>query len=207
MNGADRDQRSDSPSAEAIDLARARATSKARAAAFVAATPLELNTRDDNIATELARDNSSAKSKLGKLYQLVAEASELAAPFVACKDGCSACCRMNVDVTSVEAERLASVSGKRIARVTTPVQHREGEFSGVPCPFLVNDSCSVYDARPYACRAHHSFDTSSYWCQPERAGAGEMGMAVLGGAKLAYGVLAGRTSMGGFADIRDFFPD
>lgn len=206
MSGVDREQGSDNSSEDVLDLARGRAVSRVRAAAYMAATPTELNARDDNIVAELTIDNSSAKSKLGKLYRLLADASEVAKPFVACQNGCSACCKMNVDVTSVEAERLALVSGKRMARVTAPIKHREDEFSGVACPLLVNDSCSVYEARPFACRAHHSFDTSSYWCQPERAYAGEMGMATLGGAKLAYGVLAGKTSLRGFADIRDFFP-
>jgi Fe-S-cluster containining protein len=194
-------ERSDS---DDIELARSR--SKARAAAFLAAVDPSLDQRDDRIAAELSRENASAKAKLGKLYRLLAEVAQTAAPFVACGKGCSACCKMNVSITSVEAERLAAVSGKPVVRPPHPMTHPEDKFSGVPCPFLVEDACSVYEVRPYVCRAHFSFDTSPHWCQPERAYVGDMGMVEFGGAKAAYQAIAGSTPLGGFADIRDFFP-
>ena len=78
-------------------------------------------------------------------------------------------------------------------------------YLDTPCPFLVQDSCSVYEARPFACRAHFSFDTSAYWCQPERAFDEDMPMMEMGGAKKAYTNIAVSSPLGGLADIRDFF--
>lgn len=187
-------------------LAESRRVSKERAEAFVAATPAELNTRDDQIAAVLSRENSSAKSKLSKVYRLQDEASSIAAPFVACRRGCSACCRMNVSVTSIEAERLSDITGRQARKLTRPVQHHLEKFSGVDCPFLVDESCSVYEYRPFACRAHLSFDLTAYWCQPQRSNVSGMGMAKMGGAQLAYASIASSTLLRGFADIRDFFP-
>jgi uncharacterized protein len=187
-------------------LAAAQATSKARAAALMAALDPALDARDDAIQGQLARENSSAKSKLGKVYRLVDVFAEAARPFVACAEGCSACCKMNVSITSVEAQRLAAATGRPLATVREPVEHDLAEFSGVPCPFLVNDVCSAYEERPYVCRAHFSFDTSSYWCQPERAHAAPMKFVGLGGARNAYAAITVGTAMGGLADIRDFFP-
>jgi Fe-S-cluster containining protein len=190
----------------AEQLAHARKTSMDRAAALVASIAPDLNARDDRIAAELARENASAKAKLGKLYRLAAEFAQAAVPFVPCSKGCAGCCKMNVSITSIEAQRLAAVSGKTMVDVRSPVTHSEAEFSGIPCPFLVDEVCSVYEVRPYACRAHFSFDVSSYWCQPERAYEDGMGVVELGGAKRAYVEIATKSPMGGFADIRDFFP-
>lgn len=191
---------------EEDDLARAQAHSKARVSEFLARLDPAIDQRDDVIASTLARENSSARSKLGKVYALLSDVSEAAEKFVACGKGCSSCCKMNVSVTSIEAERLAALTGRAMARVAYPIVHEQARFAGIPCPFLVNEECSVYDARPYACRAHFSFDDTAYWCHPDRAYVGGMGQLELGGAKEAYLHIAGRSSLRGFSDIRDFFP-
>ena len=171
------------------------------------ALPSDIEARDDSIEAQLGRENSSGKSKLVKVYQLLADFSDASEPFVACSKGCSACCKMNVDITSIEAERLSAASGKRMASVRAPLRRSTDEFSGVPCPFLVGDVCSVYEARPYACRAHQSFDTDAFWCQPERSNSVELTRLRLDGARSAYSAIAGNTQLHGFADIRDFFPE
>ncbi|WP_431110171.1 YkgJ family cysteine cluster protein [Variovorax paradoxus] len=188
------------------DLEASKARSKARVADFLDSLDPAIDRRDDAIASELANENSSARNKLRKIYALLSDVGVAVAPFVACRKGCSGCCKMNISLTSIEAERLAAASGRLMAHPYRTIFHREDKFAGVPCPFLVDDECSVYEARPYACRAHYSFDVSSYWCQPERAYEGEMAQLELGGAKKAYVDIALRTSIRGFADIRDFFP-
>jgi len=185
---------------------KSRRIADERRQAFVSAIPAELITLDDNIERQLAREPASLKSKLGKVYRIVDGGSAVAAPYVACRNSCSACCKMNVVITSLEAERLAAVSGRKLHQVSAPIRHPEGKFSGMACPFLDKDSCSVYDSRPYACRAHFTFDEDSYWCQPERSGAAAMPMVRFDGARQAYQAIAEATKLGGFADIRDFFP-
>lgn len=193
----------------AEDLARleaSKAFAEARRADFASALKTEVDPRDDRIEAELEHENSSSKSKLAKIYRLLDDASRLAEPFVACRRGCSACCHMNVVVSSLEAERLAAVSGRTMAPVVRPTEHNDAKFSGVPCPFLVNDECSVYEARPFACRNHRNFDSDSYWCQPERSFAEGMPMLRFEGARAAYTKVVLNTKLGGLADIRDFFP-
>lgn len=187
-------------------LERSIEQSNQRVKAFITALDPSIDKRDDSIAVELAFENSSPRSKLRKIYALLSDATENIQPFVACTKGCSACCKMNVSITSVEAESLATASGKKVAPVHRVPKHAEDKFSGVPCPFLIEDACSVYEVRPFACRAHHSFDLTSYWCQPERAYVKGMGMMRLGGAVQAYQAIATDTRLGGFADVRDFFP-
>lgn len=184
----------------------AKARSRSRLTEFISAMPKDMDVRDDVIAGQLRRDNSSAKSKLGKIYALMAEVSQAVQPYIACGKGCSDCCKMNVSISIIEAERLSTVTRKPMAVVKHPVRHSEGEFSGVPCPFLVDDVCSVYEVRPYACRAHYSFDTSAYWCHPERSCKGEMSLLQMGGARQAYDDIVTSSRLRGFADIRDFFP-
>ena len=189
------------------DFEEAKARSRSRLTEFLSAMPKDLDSRDDVIAQHLRCDNSSAKSKLGKIYSLIAEVSQAVQPYVACGKGCSDCCQMNVSISLMEAQRLAAVSRKSMAVVNHPVRHSDDRFSGVPCPFLVEDACSVYEARPYACRAHYSFDTSAYWCHPERSYEGEMSLLQMGGARKAYEEIVLNSRLRGFADIRDFFPD
>lgn len=182
------------------------AVSKARASSFIASIPQDLADREDRIGEEVLRENSSTKSKLGKLYRLVEELGKAAESFIACGKGCSACCRMNVTISSMEAGRLAQFSGKSINRVDRHIYHETSRFAGVACPFLVENTCSVYEIRPYACRAHVSFDATAYWCEPERAYEEGMGMVSFDGAKSAYLAVLAKVPDSRFADIRDFFP-
>lgn len=187
-------------------LEESQAVSGERARAYLASLDPSIHWRDDDIAAELARENSSPKSKLGKIYRLVDEAAAAAGPFVACSKGCSACCKMNVSISALEAERIGQATGRRPFQLSAAPKYLIEEFSGVPCPFLVNDLCSIYEARPFVCRTHHSFDTTSYWCQPERSFVDGMGVVTLNGATTAHAMLAARTTLRDFADIRDFFP-
>lgn len=188
------------------DFEEAKQRSRLRLTEFLSAMSKHLDARDDVIAEQLRRDNSSAKSKLGKIYSLMTEVNQAVKPYIACGKGCSDCCKMNVSISAIEADRLSATSRKPMAVVKRPVLHPEQEFSGVPCPFLVEDTCSVYEARPYVCRAHYSFDTSAYWCHPERSNEGKMSLLQMGGVRQAYDEIVVNSRLRGFADIRDFFP-
>lgn len=188
-------------------LEEARQSSTERVTAYIQELDPGLAKREDRIASDIAAQNASLKSKLAKVTRLMDELSRAAYSYVACRSGCSACCKMNVSITVLEAERLAEVSGKRVARVLKPGMHKQDRFAGVPCPFLRGDKCSVYADRPFACRAHFSFAADSYACQPEHAYVGGMGMVRFDGVSKAYLDIASATALKGFADIRDFFPD
>ncbi len=79
-----------------------------------------------------------------------ARGAELAG--IACRRGCAFCCHVDVDVTPLEAIRLARRGGGAGAAAA-----QEGARHP-PCPLLVDGACSQYERRPLACRAVFSPD-------------------------------------------------
>ncbi len=92
---------------------------------------------------------------------------------VACRAGCDHCCSVPVDVQAHEVflaadyiQRLFSPSAleqllKRLVkhrRRVSLIAADDREDSRKPCPLLKEGSCSIYVARPEACRCHHSSD-------------------------------------------------
>jgi hypothetical protein len=105
---------------------------------------------------------------------MLPQAEHTIAEFVAsgaeiqCRDGCSFCCHQNVDVTIPEAIlvtlRLANDHDPRrdavleAAELFKDLDDDARIATGRPCPLLVDRRCSVYEARPLACRSFTSPD-------------------------------------------------
>lgn len=84
---------------------------------------------------------------------------------IACRAGCSWCCHLPV-MTSPPEVRLAWAHARRtLPPGTLEAIAREARELDVsvprPCPFLVDDRCSVYAARPLACRGWNSTDADA----------------------------------------------
>ena len=92
---------------------------------------------------------------------------------IACKKGCSWCCYKQVGVSPLEVFLIAEhLKNKRMkisledikSRLTALDQITNGLTSEarlssqLPCAFLVEDSCSIYEVRPLACRGGNSID-------------------------------------------------
>ncbi len=70
-----------------------------------------------------------------------------------CKKGCSKCCQTDISVFEIEADRIrqwfhsqsrdAKDNLKKLWNLPSPKGH---------CSFLVNDFCTIYEARPVICR-------------------------------------------------------
>ena len=74
---------------------------------------------------------------------------------VACKNGCSNCCK-NPTVPFTEPELMGiswfaseKLEGSTRERVKLRLYNHE---STVECPFLLDNSCSIYEVRPLVCR-------------------------------------------------------
>lgn len=156
-------------------------------------------------AMALTTENMSARSKHRKLYALVDAAIEPCQPLLPCREGCAHCCHIAVTISSVEAEEIGRLVGR------SPVSFKEdgdldyAHFHGVPCPFLRQDICSIYDHRPLACRSHVALDEDNLLCSATPLGRADVGVASLDMTvvKLAFmGMNQGRH----IGDIREFFP-
>ncbi len=86
---------------------------------------------------------------------------------LACKKGCSNCCLTHRDIPVYPIE-IVGIYWYVIEKVKEPlrtqiksslIKHRKGE----PCPFLINNACSIYSMRPLACRQFNVFGKS---CEP-----------------------------------------
>ena len=90
----------------------------------------------------------------------------------ACAKGCSYCCHQRVEVTAPEVFLLARVlrnaedarRATRLAEVARSVAGMDGRayhLAQARCALLGDDgACTVYEARPLACRRAHSTDVS-----------------------------------------------
>jgi len=113
---------------------------------------------------------ASPRSKLWKIYGILDEVNALKQPYAACKAGCSACCHIQVEISDREAQRIGAAVGRKPAplpsgRLTTPTEQL-GRVE-TPCPFLVENNCSIYADRPYVCREMTVLDRDALACSFE----------------------------------------
>ena len=188
-------------------LQRSRQRMAARREALIQALPADLIEREDALPARVRSDNASAQTKLGRIYALVDEFAEHRAPYVACQRGCADCCRMNVQITSLEAARIAAGTSRQAQALTQSRTHDLTEFAGQACPFLVDNACSIYALRPFVCRHHASFDVDAYWCDPQRMTTVALPVLKLSAAEQAVVEVLKQTKRPVMADIRDFFPN
>lgn len=93
----------------------------------------------------------------------------------ACSAGCAYCCHTRVEVLPHEALFIArQLRGTRSdgeqQQVLALLQTRAAQTAGlsreehfrarIPCAFLVDSRCSIYEARPTLCRTYHSMDVT-----------------------------------------------
>jgi Fe-S-cluster containining protein len=125
-------------------------------------------------------DGAAARTQTVRMYGRLAvlQAKVIARDDVelACARGCSYCCHLRVEIrphdafvlahhvrTRFTAEQRARAMARleenleRIARLT-PEQH---ERANIPCAFLEDGACSVYEARPATCRKYYSVSVAT----------------------------------------------
>jgi Fe-S-cluster containining protein len=115
---------------------------------------------------------------------MAADKSQSDGAQITCRAGCAACCRQLVPISEAEAiylaELVAGMPAERqeqvrrrfagaISALGEPLMGRlrdattassrpdisQEYFSrGIPCPFLENECCTIYEHRPMSCREH-----------------------------------------------------
>ncbi|WP_171984955.1 YkgJ family cysteine cluster protein [Janthinobacterium sp. LM6] len=94
---------------------------------------------------------------------------------ISCKSGCTYCCHYHVMVSATETFAIAEAIEKlpqarrdvvigRVHNVAARTREMTSEVyttTNVECAMLLDGKCSIYAARPIACRGHHSTDVSA----------------------------------------------
>ena len=128
----------------------------------------------------VARDGDAVRMQVVRMYarlgteqQSVIAATKLR---LACERGCNYCCHQRVEVRPYEAFVLADYIRTNMSpQVQTDIKRRLAENrarieplaplqhtqSGIPCALLVDGACSVYEARPAACRKYYSLSVDT----------------------------------------------
>lgn len=196
----------DKPTIDTVRFERSIKNIEFRRSSHINALPKEFRADATERTRHIAVMNASPRVKLGKLYSLTDEYAAMRQPYIACKQGCDSCCHMKVELTNVEAARIEKATGILAQPLRVSTSNSDEKFAGIPCPFLKDHKCSIYNNRPLTCRGHASFDSDSYWCAPERMLAVKLPMVSLGEALAVNHLIAQSTANPIIADIREFFP-
>lgn len=121
-------------------------------------------------AVQLGRDAMAGTSKIadGALSLAVEQGP-------ACHSGCAHCCYQAVGVSAPEVFAIydhlrSTLNDSELEAVTTRIRATDDQTRGMtsaerltpelPCPFLEQERCSIYEVRPLACRGTNSLDAN-----------------------------------------------
>ena len=174
----------------------AQANARKNLARAQRAIPAWLDKRDDKIGKTL-RKLSDPLERLRALLKLASDLTDSISSFTPCKKGCSFCCRMpTIELSELEAAEISRQTGVPISE-SPPRDH-----AWKPCPFLKDDSCTIYEHRPFFCRTHVVFSKTPTWCAPDKCNQFDFPLIRFPNLIEAYREL----NKGKVRDIRETFP-
>jgi hypothetical protein len=158
----------------------------------------------------LENPDTTEADKTRALYAATAPLEKDIGAVSQCRKGCSHCCHIAVAVNQAEAQIIGEHIGQLPANPANRAMEGRDGFADFlplgydnPCPFLLDNQCSIYDVRPTACRLHFSLDVSPDICKMDAARPvllyGHMDIDMM-----ALHAAGGLSSV--IADIREFFP-
>jgi len=145
---------------------------------------------------------ATTRQKLRELRQFVDTFMTHNQDDAACRKGCSHCCHTPVSVSQTEAAYIGDALGLKPKTMTGWSRGMESGYR-VPCPFLVNDACSIYAQRPIACRIHVNLDQDELLCRLIPEGPVSVPLMDVKPLQLAWLKIVGEEAI---SDIRAFFP-
>lgn len=155
---------------------------------------------------DVLRGDLTARAKMNRLKKAADKINAATIPRSACRSRCSHCCNISAVISQVEADAISAVTGIKPKKIRggIPTLEIRNKWFGTPCPFLKKGRCSVYDARPMACRLLFNMADSPYFCdttiKPE-----DSHVTMLNMKQLEEGYVKAFIGQD-WGDIRDFFP-
>jgi Fe-S-cluster containining protein len=130
---------------------------------IVSRIPPRLAQREENLFEKFLKHRGSALTQLQALYEFMDEVNGFVSQFTPCKKGCSSCCYYSVSISGLEILYIETKT--KVKRLKRPLP--KSNFHGLPCPFLQNGGCSIYEHRPFFCRRHTTLCRTPTWCHPD----------------------------------------
>lgn len=127
--------------------------------------PHKLAKLEDGAAKRARNRRTPLFVRLEELYKSMDEVFAFVKAYTPCQKGCDSCCHYAVAVPGIEAAYMERKLGIRCDPMPMP----NVKTHGLPCPFLADGSCSIYQHRPYVCRKHVALQPESFWCHPDRS--------------------------------------
>ena len=159
--------------------------------------PAHLIDQERQLFSRVQASKKSPLVKLGELYDFMAKISKTYLHLTPCKKGCSSCCHVKVDVSDLEIQYIKKHAKKATKNLP------QGLVIGDPCPFLKNNSCSIYEARPFFCRSHQVFTPTNRLCATDST----IGVEMLRSSEIdkSYLYITSNLEEQKFTDIRNAF--
>lgn len=162
--------------------------------------PSSLSKKEEGLYARMQKSKGNAINNLSSLYSEMSEIYAHVNKFTPCKKGCSHCCYIPVSISELEAELIEKTL--KIKRKKFSVHDKTQD---IPCPFLKNNSCSIYDVRPFVCRRHVVLTKSSYWCELERCNRVKMPLLNFTEIQKSFEHLISKSGKDKIFDIRELF--
>lgn len=163
--------------------------------------PADLIRREAALVSTIFKHHGNAYSKLTRLYAFMDEILSHFSEHASCQKGCSNCCSLQ-ELALMEIEVLYIEKLAKKKRLVKPRPRHE--ITDKPCPFLIEDACSIYPYRPYVCRKHISF-APAHWCRPETRDTAEFPLLRFEKIEEAFSVILAETGKMKVRDIREVF--
>jgi|GEM_PF-5303938 len=128
------------------------------------ANKLREESKDDGISYTLKNGKDNIISTMKKFLAYVDELNSIYQEYSPCKKGCSSCCDIPVAISDLEAIIIKEYLDKNNIKYQQlnslkAKQENAGKneligakYTGIRCPFLKDDNCSIYPVRPFNCR-------------------------------------------------------
>lgn len=196
------------PSMEEIRARERDPAVQAAAEATIDKINARTNPRELNRLKDQALRAKSTTSKIIRLRELAGELAKATTGVVACRAGCSHCCKMATLVSVPEAQLIAKETGRKpsVPAAYNQFPTYQATYNGVPCTFLKDGQCSIYAYRPFACRIHYTMDSENTLCEITPGVKVIAPHLNVNEYDMVYCETLGPAHQMKFADIREFFP-
>jgi uncharacterized protein len=129
---------------------------------------MENEFRNKEYPNDFVLKEESPIKLIKKYYKYLDKLLSIYGKYVPCKKGCSKCCNITVHVFDLEINIIKHFLDKNKIKysynsIINGHSNRK-DYSGVICPFLENNICSIYEVRPFMCRKYFVFNDNNNNC-------------------------------------------